>query len=112
MQPQLNSVPRKPNGRIERHENHSDSFNAAPEISSMPEQIALIGEWIKTSRENFGLSQRDLSRLSGVAQTYISELENGIAANLDSLPDITTAMVRRAEMLGHAVVTFLARRTA
>ncbi len=77
----ISRADRKPVGRIDYSGNHFDSSvtvtPTAPGIILNAERIAVIGAQMKQSREASGLSQRELSKLSGQPQTYISELENG-----------------------------------
>lgn len=94
-------------GRSDYAGNHIDSFRGQPGLSSTPEAIAMFGVWLKAQREVFGISQRELSKLSGVAQTAISELEGGTAPNLQNAPDIIEALRKVATKLGHAAVAFL-----
>ena len=58
----------------------------------------LIGERIAKSREKMGLSQTDLARIVGVAQSRISEFERGIKTDCT----ISTAK-RLARALGVGV---------
>ena len=41
-----------------------------------------IGAWVRARRRDFGLSQRALAGRSGVSQSIISRLENGLAPGL------------------------------
>ena len=46
------------------------------EIAASDLRVALIGEMIK-AREGHGLTQRDMEKLSGVAQPVIARMEKG-----------------------------------
>ena len=56
------------------------------EIAASDLRVALINELIK-AREGQGLSQRDLEKLSGVAQPVISRMEKGTTS-----PSIDTVL--------------------
>ena len=52
-----------------------------------------IGQRVKQLRENKGLSQGDLERLSGMLRTYISRVENGHSVpSLDTLKKFAIAL--------------------
>lgn len=61
-----------------------------------------MSENVKRLREEKNLSQSELARLSGVSQSYISELEDGKAKN----PSIKT-LGKIAEALGVTVTAIL-----
>ena len=44
-----------------------------------------IGLKFKSIRESFGLTQSEFSRLLGIAQGYLSDVENGVKISSDSL---------------------------
>jgi XRE family transcriptional regulator, regulator of sulfur utilization len=55
--------------------------------------IMKIGTAIKTVRIKFGISQEELSNLSGLSQTSISQIENGVKApTQNSLKKISAAL--------------------
>jgi transcriptional regulator with XRE-family HTH domain len=54
------------------------SKNKMPGVDSQPER-ELFGQNFKLARAKIGLSQRDIHRLTGVAQSHISEIETGIS---------------------------------
>lgn len=52
-----------------------------------------IAKTLKQARERHGLSQRALSRLSGVPQSHISKIENGaVDLRLSSLVELARAL--------------------
>ena len=53
----------------------------------------MIGEQIKTARQEAGLTLRQLAELTGVAHNHISRIEQGrYNVNLDTLSDIADAL--------------------
>lgn len=55
------------------------------EIAKSDLRVAVIGEQIKARNER-GLSQRELSSLSGIAQTVIASIEKGTSCpNLETI---------------------------
>ena len=52
-----------------------------------------LSEW----RRGIGLSQKDLARLVGVSQAYISQIENGLSAIGGELKTFLEAVARRRD---------------
>ena len=52
----------------------------------------LIGENLKKVRDEAGLSQTDLAKVSGVSQQLISQIERGINAHSKHLPKLARAL--------------------
>ena len=59
----------------------------------MSAEIEHIGRALREARETKGLSQRSLSRSSGIPQSHISKIENGgVDITLSSLLALTRAL--------------------
>ncbi len=54
------------------------SKNEMPGVDSYPERVT-FGENFRQARMKIKLSQRDVHRLTGVAQSHISEIETGVS---------------------------------
>lgn len=52
------------------------SKNAMPGVDSDADRLT-FGRNVRAQREKLGMTQRDLHRLTGVAQSHISEIESG-----------------------------------
>lgn len=58
----------------------------------MPKKLTPLGRQIRVMRVSRGLTQIDLSELSGVSQITISHLENGSTSGEVVLPKILKAL--------------------
>lgn len=59
-----------------------------------------FGQYIRTARENLGLSQRDAAKLLGVSQSYVHRVESG-----DRNTDLGVA-IELCEKLGVDIIDF------
>lgn len=53
-----------------------------------------IGKNLRMNRKALGLSQEELARMAGISHGLLSELEAGIAPNLEAMPDVSGALDR------------------
>jgi transcriptional regulator with XRE-family HTH domain len=51
-----------------------------------------IAKTLRETRENKGLSQRELAKLAGVTQNHISKIENGLDLRISSLVEVARAL--------------------
>ncbi len=66
------------------------SKNEMPGVDSQSERV-LFGENFRQARIKTGLSQRDVHRLTGVAQSHISEIETGVSnISIDTMVKLAT----------------------
>jgi transcriptional regulator with XRE-family HTH domain len=66
------------------------SKNKMPNVDSQKER-ELFGHNFKQARTKMGLSQRDVHRRTGVAQSHISEIETGISnISIDTMVKLAT----------------------
>ena len=66
---------------------------APPDVSgekpeSFAEYVAFVGAHVRAMREAAGLSQRAVAELADISNATLSELESGIAPNLDHAPKV------------------------
>lgn len=73
-------------------------------IESSHEPSASVGEKVRRLRKARGLSQADLSSISGISQTTISDLERGRNETSKELPAIAAALRVSVEELTYGVV--------
>lgn len=68
------------------------SKNEMPGVDSGPERI-VFGENLRRARIKKGLSQRNIHRLTGVAQSHISEIESGASnISIDTMVKLASAV--------------------
>lgn len=61
--------------------------------AQLPMASSSLGNWLVSTRERFGVSQRALARLSGVSQAQISKIEAGIVGSeVKTLDLLVTAL--------------------
>lgn len=70
------------------------SKNKMPGVDSQPER-EIFGQNFREARMRVGLSQRDVHRLTGVAQSHISEIETGVSnISIDTMVKLSTTVKR------------------
>jgi len=68
------------------------SKNTMPGVDSRPERET-FGENLRLARTRLNLSQRDIHRLTGVAQSHISEIETGTSnISIDTMVKLSTVV--------------------
>ena len=68
------------------------SKNKMPGVDSQPER-EIFGHNFRLARMKIGLSQRDVHRMTGVAQSHISEIETGISnISIDTMVKLATVV--------------------
>lgn len=68
------------------------SKNEMPGVDSEAERI-IFGENFRKARTKRGLSQRNIHRLTGVAQSHISEIETGSSnISIDTMVKLASAV--------------------
>jgi transcriptional regulator with XRE-family HTH domain len=68
------------------------SKNKMPGVDSQPER-EIFGQNFRDARIRCGLSQRDVHRLTGVAQSHISEIETGVSnISIDTMVKLSTTV--------------------
>jgi transcriptional regulator with XRE-family HTH domain len=68
------------------------SKNNMPGVDSQPER-EIFGQNFRAARAKVGLSQRDVHRLTGVAQSHISEIETGASnISIDTMVKLATVV--------------------
>ena len=66
------------------------SKNSMPGVDSQTER-EMFGQNFRSARVKTGLSQRDVHRLTGVAQSHISEIETGTSnISIDTMVKLAT----------------------
>ena len=70
------------------------SKNKMPGVDSQSER-EIFGQNFRDARMRVGLSQRDVHRLTGVAQSHISEIETGVSnISIDTMVKLSTTVKR------------------
>jgi transcriptional regulator with XRE-family HTH domain len=70
------------------------SKNKMPGVDSQSER-EIFGQNFRDARMRVGLSQRDVHRLTGVAQSHISEIETGVSnISIDTMVKLATTVKR------------------
>jgi transcriptional regulator with XRE-family HTH domain len=70
------------------------SKNKMPGVDSQSER-EIFGENFREARMRIGLSQRDVHRMTGVAQSHISEIETGVSnISIDTMVKLSTTVKR------------------
>jgi transcriptional regulator with XRE-family HTH domain len=70
------------------------SKNKMPGVDSQSER-EIFGQNFREARMRVGLSQRDVHRLTGVAQSHISEIETGVSnISIDTMVKLSTTVKR------------------
>ena len=68
------------------------SKNKMPGVDSQSER-EIFGQNFRKARARIGLSQRDVHRLTGVAQSHISEIETGTSnISIDTMVKLATVV--------------------
>jgi transcriptional regulator with XRE-family HTH domain len=68
------------------------SKNKMPGVDSQSER-EIFGQNFRNARARIGLSQRDVHRLTGVAQSHISEIETGTSnISIDTIVKLATVV--------------------
>jgi transcriptional regulator with XRE-family HTH domain len=68
------------------------SKNKMPGVDSQSER-EIFGQNFRNARARIGLSQRDVHRLTGVAQSHISEIETGTSnISIDTMVKLATVV--------------------
>lgn len=68
------------------------SKNNMPGVDSQNER-EIFGQNFRIARAKVGLSQRDVHRLTGVAQSHISEIETGVSnISIDTMVKLATVV--------------------
>lgn len=68
------------------------SKNKMPGVDSQSER-EVFGQNFREARMRIGLSQRDVHRLTGVAQSHISEIETGVSnISIDTMVKLSTTV--------------------
>lgn len=70
------------------------SKNTMPGVDSRTER-EIFGQNFREARMRIGLSQRDVHRMTGVAQSHISEIETGISnISIDTMVKLSKTVKR------------------
>jgi transcriptional regulator with XRE-family HTH domain len=70
------------------------SKNKMPGVDSQSER-EIFGQNFRDARMRVGLSQRDVHRLTGVAQSHISEIETGVSnISIDTMVKLSHTVKR------------------
>lgn len=70
------------------------SKNTMPGVDSRTER-EIFGQNFREARMRIGLSQRDVHRMTGVAQSHISEIETGISnISIDTMVKLSQTVKR------------------
>lgn len=70
------------------------SKNKMPGVDSQSER-EIFGQNFREARMRVGLSQRDVHRLTGVAQSHISEIETGVSnISIDTMVKLSHTVKR------------------
>jgi transcriptional regulator with XRE-family HTH domain len=70
------------------------SKNKMPGVDSRSER-EIFGQNFREARVRIGLSQRDVHRITGVAQSHISEIETGISnISIDTMVKLSKTVKR------------------
>jgi transcriptional regulator with XRE-family HTH domain len=80
--------------KISSYENDYDRRQLSRELYAAGDSLL---DRIVELREERGLSQRDLARIMGVSQPYISQIENGQVRLTDKITDLLYALGARIE---------------
>lgn len=76
-----------------------DEIFTPEEIAESDFRVALIGELIK-ARNDKGMSQRELAKISGVRQPVIARIEKGkVSPNLDTVNKLLFALGKRLDIV-------------
>ena len=59
----------------------------------------LLGEQLRAARKERGLTLKQLSELSGVHDTYISQIENGKVISTDTLDKLLEALNKELKIV-------------
>jgi transcriptional regulator with XRE-family HTH domain len=63
----------------------------------------ILGDIVRSERENMGLSKKKFSDIAGVARSTISNIEAGLPSSLDTLYQITDGLGMSWEKLGREI---------
>lgn len=48
----------------------------------LQENVSTLGEWVRLNRTNYELSQKELSQISQLSQSLISQIEKGVVHDI------------------------------